>query len=108
MNKQQRNRSLNLALCMHEVEIQLAKLFFRLNLRDELRQSIQVRLGFAPVKRVLPMLCEGLDFVEWCSLGPACIFGLVGEAGEGKLLLEELDLGVGDGDGEGLDGRHDG
>lgn len=108
MNKQQRDRSLNLALRMHEVKIQLTKLLLGLNLRRELRQSIQIRLGFAPVKGVLPMLCERFDFIEWCSLGPACIFRFVWEAGEGEFLLQKLDVGVGDGDSEGLYGRHDG
>lgn len=59
MNKQQRNRSLNLALRMHEMEIQLA-ILLRFNLRDELRNGVQVRLGFAPVERVLSMLGEWL------------------------------------------------
>ena len=108
MNKQQRDRSLNLALRVHEVKIQLAKLLLGLNLRRELRQSIQIRLGFAPFKRVLPMLCERLDFIKWCSLGPTGIFGFVWEAGEGEFLLQKLDVGVGNGDSEGLYGRHDG
>ena len=58
MNKQQRNRSLNLALRMHEMENQLAILLLRFNLRDELRKGVQVRLGFAPVESVLPILGE--------------------------------------------------
>lgn len=91
---------------MHEMKIQLPKLLLRLNLRDKLRESIQIRLGFAPVEGVLPMLCERLNFVEWCSLGPACIFGFIWEAGEREFLLQELDVGVRDGDGEGLGGRH--
>ena len=89
MHEQQRDGSLHLTPCMHKMKIQLPILLLRLNLCRELRQLIQVRFGFAPVKGVLPVFSDTFNVMERRALSPACVFWLVGKSREGELLFEE-------------------
>jgi hypothetical protein len=61
MQKDQRNRILNLGLLVHEVNIERPKMI-NIDIRRELRHLIQLRFRFAPIEAVLPVLGELLDF----------------------------------------------
>ena len=94
MDEQERDRALARTLLVHIVNVKRAKPVHR-NVTRELWQLVDLVLGLAPVESVFPMFDEPLDVSERDTVVPAGIVELVRVPGEVKLLLEELEIGVG-------------
>lgn len=98
MCKQQGDGALDLALLVHEMDLQRLEPLDR-NINGELRQLlVQFRLGFPPVVAVVPVGGETLDVGQRSPVVPIGSFELIGEVGESKLLLESVELLLGNGD----------
>lgn len=70
---------------------------------DEVGQLVEGCFCFPPVVRVFPVCSQSLDVGKGRARVPACALELVvGKPGEGEAGLEVVELGVGDGEVNGL------
>ena len=95
MHEEEGNRVLDFALLMNIVNVQRAKAL-DIDVAREHGELVDLRLVRAPVEAVLPARDEPLDVCEGHAVVPTGTFELVGEAGELELLLEQVEVGIGD------------
>jgi hypothetical protein len=93
---------------MHEVDIQVPKSFHR-HFSCELWQVlIQLFLMSTPVVAITPPLSEAFDVRQGCAIVPVIReVHRIREACKRKLLLQDVESGVGNRDLVGFDRRHD-
>nr|POE65110.1 hypothetical protein CFP56_34778 [Quercus suber] len=105
VDEEQRDRVGHGGLLVEEVDVNRAEAG-HVDGSGELGEGVEVGLGLAPVVAVLPVLSDALDICERCPEVPSGLVQFVRESRQGESLLQVLEAGVRDGDGEWLDVRH--
>jgi len=98
MDEQQRNGTVDFAAFMDVVDIQGLEAIHD-NIPGKLGHlGVEVGFVFSPVIAVLPSFDEALDGRERRAIVPTCGLELVRKPGESKFLLEDGEVGIGNGD----------
>ena len=98
VHKYQRDGALDFTHLMHKMDLEGLEPVNG-NVDGELRQRlVECRLGFPPVVAAVPVGCQALHVGQRDAVVPIGAVELVREVGEGELLLEAVELGLGDGD----------
>ena len=104
MQEQQRDRVGSLALLVHVMRGERAETVDLDRTRELGKRCVQRRLGRPQVVPVLPAGDQAFNVLQWDTVIPFFI-GLRGSGGKGRkreFLLEDVELGLGDRDAEGL------